>query len=54
MRKKYYKCRNNKYYTKYTKEEISRLIDYNNFNTVIPFLKDMNYPAIQKDFNSLV
>lgn len=43
MDKLYFKSRDNSYYTKYTKEQIYNLIDYKDFNTILPFLKDMDY-----------
>lgn len=45
MRKIYFRCRDDSLYTKYTKEEISNLIDPFNFNTIKPFLKEMDIAA---------
>ena len=45
MQKKYFKCRDGSLYTKYTKEEISNLIDPFDFNTIRPFLKEMDIAA---------
>ena len=42
MKKKYFKCRDGSLYTKYTKEEICNLIDPFNFDTIRPFLKEMD------------
>ena len=50
MKKKYFKCRNNEYYTKFTKKSIYNLIDYKNFDTVKPFLKEMDYPLCEKAY----
>lgn len=47
MEKKYYKCRDNSYYTKYTKDEIINTIDINDFSTIKPFLKEMDYYACE-------
>jgi hypothetical protein len=46
MKKKYFKCRDGSLYTKYTKEEICNLIDPYSFDTIEPFLQEMDYPAI--------
>lgn len=45
MKKKYFKKRDNTYYTKYTKEEIYNMINYRDFSTIVPFLKEMDYPS---------
>lgn len=50
MKKKYFKCRDGSLYTKYTKEEIYNLIDPYNFNTIEPFLQEMDYPAIYDEY----
>ena len=45
MVKEYFKCRDGSLYTKYTKKEISDLIDPFDFNTIRPFLKEMDIAA---------
>lgn len=45
MEKEYFKCRDGSLYTKYTKKEISDLIDPFDFNTIRPFLKEMDIAA---------
>ena len=47
MEKKYYKCRDNSYYTKYTKMKSLIPIDINDFSTIKPFLKEMDYYACE-------
>lgn len=44
---KYFKCRNNTYYTKYSKEEIYTQINNGDAQTIIPFLQEMDYPFIE-------
>lgn len=43
MKKKYYRCRDGSFYTKYTKEELGNQINPYDFNTFKPFLKEMDY-----------
>ena len=43
MKKEYFKCRNDLHYTKYTKDEIINMININDFSTIKPFLKEMDY-----------
>lgn len=43
MNNKYFKCRDGNPYTKYTKDEIYNLINEQDFETVKPFLKEMDY-----------
>ena len=54
MDKIYFKCRDGSLYTKYTKEEISDLINPFDFNTVKPFLKEMDYMAWEKQYFNLL
>ena len=54
MDKRYYKKRDGSYYFKKTKQEISKSIDNNNPNTFLPYLKDMDYPYIEKEWNSKI
>ena len=54
MKKKYFKCRDGSLYTKYTKEEICNLIDPYNFDTIKPFLRRMDYPAIYNTYMVLL
>lgn len=54
MEKKYFKCRDNSLYTKYTKEEIYSLIDPYDFNTIKPFLKEMDYACDEKAYYELI
>lgn len=50
MEKKYFKKRNNEYYIKYTKEEIYDQTN-NNIDVVIFFLKELDYPYIEAEWN---
>ena len=54
MKKKYFKCRDGSLYTKYTKEEIYNLIDPYNFDTIEPFLQEMDYPAFYKVYSLIL
>ena len=54
MDKKYYKKRDGSYYLEKTKQEILKSIDNNDLNTFLPYLKDMDYPYIEKEWNSKV
>lgn len=54
MKKKYFKCRDGSLYTKYTKEEIYNLIDPYNFDTIEPFLQEMDYPAFYKEYSLIL
>ena len=51
MDKRYYKKRDGSYYLKKTKQEILKSIDINDLNTFLPYLKDMDYPYIEKEWN---
>ena len=52
--KKYCKNRQGKYYIKYTKEEIYSMINPYDWNTILPWLKEMDYgPWKQKYFDYL-
>lgn len=44
----YFQTRNNKQYTKYTKQEIYELIDATRPQTFILFLKEMDYPYFER------
>lgn len=44
-KKKYFQCRDNSFYTEFTKKEIADMIDPFDFNTIRPFLKKMDYGA---------
>lgn len=46
----YFKDRENKYYTKYTKEEIRDKVDPFKPETFISILKDMNYPYFENEW----
>lgn len=52
IKKKYYRKRNNEFYTKLTKEEILNNIDVNNPNTFLPYLKILDYPYIKEVWKS--
>ena len=47
----YYLDRNNNFYTKYTKEEIRNMINPFKPSTFIHFLKDMDYPYLEKEWS---
>lgn len=48
MRNKYFKYHSMDYYTDFTKEQILSTINPYDWNTIIPWLKILNYPAIKK------
>lgn len=50
MKKKYFRCRDRSFYTGHTKEEIYALIDPYDFNTILPFLKILDYPPNKKAY----
>lgn len=52
-RKEYVWYRNKEWYP-IKVEEIIKNIDINNFNTVIPILQKLNYPAIEREWKLLV
>jgi len=54
MNKKYYKKQDGSYYLKKTKQEILKSIDNNDLNTFLPYLKDMDYPYIENEWNAKV
>ena len=54
MKKKYFQCRDKSFYTKHTKEELCNLIDPYDFNTVKPFLKEMDYLAYEEEYFNLL
>lgn len=41
----YYKCKNGSYFP-YLKQDIYKAIDINNPSTVIPFLKELDFPFV--------
>ena len=53
-KKKYFQCRDNSFYTEFTKKEIADMIDPFDFNTVRPFLKKMDYGAWETEYNRYV
>lgn len=54
IKKKYYRKRNNEFYTELTKEEILNNIDVNNPNTFLPYLKTLDYPYIKEIWKSYI
>lgn len=48
LNNQYYKRQNNSYYLEYSKEEIKKMIDIYDESTFLPFLKELDYPYIQK------
>ena len=54
MKKKYFQCRDKSLYTKYTKEELYNLIDPYDFDTIKPFLKEMDYLAYEEEYFNLL
>ena len=54
MKKLYIKKRDGTYYTKYTKEEISNLINPLNFETIKPFLKELDYAPCEECYNHIL
>lgn len=50
---KYYKTREGKLYTDYTRQEILDSIDINNFNTWLIWLKRMDYLASKYEYDKL-
>lgn len=53
-KKKYFQCRDNSFYTEFTKKEIADMIDPFDFNTIRPFLKKMDYGAWETEYNRYV
>ena len=57
MKKKYFKCRNNTFYTKYTKEEIYSLGIPGDFESVSRFVRiayiRANMPSIENDITAV-
>lgn len=51
MEQKYFISRDKTFYCKYTREEIYSLIDNLNPDTFLPFLKEMDYPYIEDEWN---
>ncbi len=54
IKNEYFKCRDGSLYTKHTKQEIRNLINPYDFNTIEPFLKEMDYPAIKGEYCRLL
>lgn len=46
----YFKARDGSFYKKYTKKEIYSKINNINPDTFLPFLKELNYPYIEKEW----
>ena len=46
----YFKTRDGSFYKKYTKEEIYSKVNNTNPNTFLPFLKELNYPYIEDEW----
>ena len=53
LNNKYYKRQNNSYYLEYSKEEIKNMIDIYDESTFLPFLKELDYPYIQKQWERM-
>lgn len=51
MKKDYFLKRDGSYYLKETKQEILKKIDYDKPETFLPYLKDMDYPYIENEWN---
>ena len=51
MKKKYYRKRDNNFYLDKTKEEILSEIDYDNPETFLPYLKILDYPYLEYEWN---
>lgn len=51
MKKEYFIQRNNTFYTKKTKEQIFKSIDFQNPTSFLPILKEMDYPYIEREWN---
>lgn len=51
MKKNYFLKRDGSYYLKETKQEILKKIDYDKPETFLPYLKDMDYPYIENEWN---
>ena len=48
MKKRYFKKRNGEFYTELTKTEILNNININDLNTVLPYLKILDYPYFKR------
>lgn len=46
----YFKSRNGDLYTKFTKEEIYSMIDPYDWNTIIHWLEEMDYPPLSSEY----
>lgn len=51
MKKDYFLKRDGSFYLKETKQEILKKIDYNKSETFLPYLKAMDYPYIENEWN---
>ena len=51
MKKDYFLKRDGSYYLKETRQEILEKIDYDKPETFLPYLKDMDYPYIEYEWN---
>ena len=51
MKKNYFLKGDGSYYLKRTKQEILESINNNDPNTFLPYLKDMDYPYIENEWN---
>lgn len=57
MDKTYFKCRDDSYYTEYTKEEIFKSMDIKQadfISKVKKYLKDMDYPYFEEVFKNQI
>lgn len=54
MTKEYFKKRDNTFYTKYTKQQIRKMVNIHNPNTFIPLLKEMDYLYLEELWSELV
>ena len=50
MERKYFRARDGSFYKKHTKEEIYSTINYTNPNSFLPYLKELNYPYIEEEW----
>lgn len=50
---KYYRCRDESLYTKYTKEEVRKMVDPYNESTFLWLLEELNYPYIKSEWNRI-
>ena len=50
MENMYFKDRNGEFYTKFTKEEIYSTIDPYDWNTMLTWLEEMDYPPLSSEY----